>query len=258
MKYNVIIMAALLGLAVSAQAQNDTVAGNPNPLWSTTGPSVLPEGGVQWDNSVDWSVMRSRGEDMGVDRYDYLGGRSVFRFGVGSKAELTLGVASGTALYHTAADYDTTVGSFAPQVGMRMSLYGGKGLLPLITFNTSISWVYDYLGQSGMVQPSLGMEFRNRIGRRWAIDYSLGYAWNNSSYGPVRNQITYSLFARWLAADKLMLGLGVENGEGKMAVLYQPADNLQLSLQGNISGIAGLTSYSYRHSLSLGVSWRIR
>lgn len=243
---------------LTARAQNDTI----NPLWSTTGPAILSNGAMQWDNILEWNHMNASGSS-GITQYNSINGNSVLRLGIGSKSELTLGLTGGNTTYHydngINNGYDTTMGSLSPQVGMRMSLYDGKGWLPQITFNTHISY-NTYFGGDSFVQPSLGLEFRNRIGKRWAIDYSIGYVWSKLNYGSVGSYITGSIFARWLVTDKLMIGLGMNDYKAQMSILYQASDCLQLSLQGNIEGISGpvVSKDWYAHDLMLGISWRIK
>ena len=114
---------------LTARAQNDTI----NPLWSTTGPAILSNGAMQWDNILEWNHMNASGSS-GITQYNSINGNSVLRLGIGSKSELTLGLTGGNTTYHydngINNGYDTTMGSLSPQVGMRMSLYDGKGWLP--------------------------------------------------------------------------------------------------------------------------------
>ena len=257
----ILIIASCTAL-LPLQAQNDTV----NPLWSTTGPSIINNGALQWDNSANW-IHSNLNKSVGVTRSNYTYGKSILRLGIGSKSELTLGYETGQLAYHyvdsysdstdSQGEHDSTMWSLSPQVGMRMSLCDGEGWRPQITFNTHIAYTFRNWSDN-IVEPSIGLEFRNRIGQRWAIDYSLGYTWNKYQYGEVNNTLTWSWFIRWQATEKFMLGLGMERYASKFSALYQWNDCLQLSLVGRLQGGWAPVSSTSSYDLSLGFSWRIK
>ncbi len=129
--------------ATTAHAQ-DTV----NSLISTTGPNVLGAGHIQWNTSLKWDHFKT------AFREDIYGANTDLRFGIGSRAELTLGVKA----YHDGFNsyqgnsYDYIIGTviddrhlfddntgIAPSVGARLLLYEGKAWLPKVTFYTSVA-----------------------------------------------------------------------------------------------------------------------
>ena len=143
--------------------------------------------------------------------------------------------------------------------------------LPQVAFFTHVGvnneqYAFNRSVRVNRLQPQIGFMFRNQLGHRWAIDYSLGYAWSASSEPGIdfANQIEYSLFARWLAFDRLSFGVGVSNVNsarrmiGGFEVRYQPSDNIQLSLQsGSDLGLGDGVSDSQAHAL-LGIHWTLR
>lgn len=151
--------------------------------------------------------------------------------------------------------------SASPRVGVRMELFGGRGVLPQVTFVTELSVNkakgYDYW----CLQPLLGLQFRNRIGRYWMLDYSLGYSWNRLPYYYVdygNPSFLYSLFARWLPTDRLMLGVGVENSAVQLEARWQATPELQLSLQGNYRVGYDLFEGVYSSDVKVGLHWLLR
>ena len=133
---------ALVG-ATTAHTQ-DTV----NPLISTTGPNVLGSGHIQWNTALKWDHFKTAFQE------DIYGSNTDLRFGIGSRAELTLGVKA----YHDdfnsyqGNSYDYIIGTviddrhlfdnntgIAPSVGARLLLYEGKAWLPKVTFYTSVA-----------------------------------------------------------------------------------------------------------------------
>jgi hypothetical protein len=203
------------------------------------------------------------------------------RFGVGSKAELTVGF----GVNHTF--YDRTYLHFlgteqpiktdpnnilvAPSVGVKMLLFEGKGWLPQVAFHTNIALASNsnktYFPKNyTVVQPTLGLRFRNQLGKRWMLDYSLDMTWNKLYPIESFEGLSASIYARWLATDRLMLGAGFSSGNwgepfcGDFEVRYLANPNLQLTLQGSFSG--GIETESSlgttQAHLLTGVSWTIR
>lgn len=258
---------ALFG-SLSLHAQ-DTV----NPLLSTTGPNVLGAGHIQWNNAFHWNHSHSRSFDDKTEIYNGFGITSDFRFGIGNRAELTLGVEafhysfestlSGMAGMSLAPDNY----NIASSVGARLLLFEGSSWLPMVTFNTSLamatvkgrSWAPD----ETLLQPTIGLSFRNRLADRWTLDYSLGFTWNRNYPTPNLHPLHGSLFVHWLATDKLLLGLGfgtrtaTEPFRGSFEARYLASRNLQLTLQAGAGGGSGGGSSIQANAL-LGVSWMIK
>lgn len=256
--------------ATTANAQ-DTV----NPLIATTGPNVLGAGHIQWNTAMKWDHFKTAIQE------DIYGANTDLRFGIGSRAELTLGVRA----YHedfnldisgyngTVMDdrhlFDDNTG-IAPSVGARLLLYEGKAWLPKVTFYTSVAlatitgrkWTAD----ETLVQPTIGLSFRNNLGKGWMLDYTLDFSWNrhypHQDYPPA----SLSVFARWLATNRLLLSAGfstpgwAEIFKGVFEVRYLATPNLQLTLQGGLSGGSGLgaVSSTVETNLLAGVGWMIK
>jgi len=266
------IMTAIGCNAANAQ---DTI----NPLISTTGPNVLGAGRIQWNSNLEWFHADEQSTITSM-RYNILGANTEVRFGVGSKAELTVGLGGNHALHRSTyihldgeepIEADPNNISFAPSVGAKLLLYEGKGWLPQVAFNTNIALAntsgntlqpHNYTA----VQPTLGLSFRNTLGKRWMLDYSLGMTWNKRYPIPTYQVFSGSLYARWLATDRLLLGAGFSSGNwaepfcGDFEVRYLANPNLQLTLQGGFSG--GIQTESSigttRAHLLTGVSWTLR
>ena len=272
-----LFFAAMTVVGVTTAHAQDTV----NPLVSTTGPNVLGSGHIQWNTTLQWDRLRYYGYSDYSHGFDGYGAKTGFRFGIGNRAELTLGVEAFHYNYKNwyysgldasvMDDHDLTSDnlSIAPSVGARLLLYEGKGWLPKITFNTSVAlatvhgrtWTED----ETLVQPTIGLSFRNDLGKGWMLDYSLNYTWNNSH--PVQfSPAAFSLFARWLATDRLLLSAGFstsswgEPSRGVFEARYLVSPDLQLTLQGGVSGGSGLGIWGSNfqsHALA-GVSWMLK
>ncbi len=270
-----LFFAAMTLIGVATAHAQDTV----NPLVSTTGPNVLGSGHIQWNTTLQWDHLKYFTQE------DILGANTGFRFGVGNRAELTLDVKASHYSFipfsqnqnHVQADSNNlpTADNFttvAPSVGARLLLYEGKGWLPKVAFNTSVALASvsgrDWAADETLVQPTIGLSFRNDLGKGWMLDYALNFTWN--SHYPAQNYppASLSVFARWLATDRLMLGAGFTTASwsevfrGTFEVRYLATPDLQLSLQGGMSGIESLGvwngSISITTHLMAGVSWTLR
>lgn len=260
-----IVFFALMAFAATATAQNDTV----NPLVATTGPNVLGAGHIQWNNSLEYLHDEN---NLGAYKYNShsFGFATGFRFGIGSRAELTLNLSGQYNTFDNVHFHNTT--GVAPSVGAKLLLYEGTRWLPQTSFYTSVS---NYFYQnafnekwSTLVQPQIGFLFRNHLGKKWMIDYSLGYSWNRYStddYIDFASQIDYSLYLRQITTKGTMFSIGISNKNsarafaGDIEVRHQFNDNLQTYLQialaaghGSNAGIADRL-----HGL-LGLSWMLK
>ena len=253
----------------AVHAQNDTL----NPLFSTTGPNVLGEGRIQWNSSLDY--YRS---SLTFNEFDYaftnsFGATTGLRFGIGSRAELTFDVSGNYGFVEsnlTGSVVTSSTNGARASVGVKLLLSGGRRWLPQVAFFTHVGVnneqnAFNPSLRINRLQPQIGFMFRNQLGRRWAIDYSLGYAWSANSEPGINfaSQVQYSLFARWLAFDRLSFGVGVGNVNsaqsmiGDFEVRYQPTSNIQLSLQsGSALGFGGRLTNSQAHVL-LGLHWTL-
>lgn len=260
----VLFFAIMTAIGYNAANAQDTI----NPLFATTGPNVMGNGELQWNTHLEWYHEKINSQWMQTNLH-LLGGNTNLRWGVGSRAELTLGFMG----YHANGYYNDTNRvdpknlTCAPSIGAKLLLYEGKGWLPRISFKTDLAVAFShtiYSQSTFRVQPTIGLAFRNNIGRRWVIDYDLNFTWN--SMLPVMiNPVSGSLYARWLATDKLMVSAGFSSGtwaepfSGDFELRYQASPNLQLFLQGGYAGMSQNVLYqgtSQAHVLT-GVSWKL-
>jgi hypothetical protein len=266
--------------ATTAHAQ-DTV----NPLISTTGPNVLGSGHIQWNTALKWDHFKT------VFKEDIYGANTDLRFGIGSRAELTLGVKAyhddynsypgNSYVYNSYQDniigtviddrylFDNNTG-IAPSVGARLLLYEGKAWLPKVTFYTSVALATitgrQWTADETLVQPTIGLSFRNNLGKGWMLDYTLDFSWNRHFPRQDYYPASLSVFARWLATDRLLLSAGfstpgwAEIFKGVFELRYLATPNLQLTLQGGLSGGSGMgfDRSTFETNLLAGVSWMLK
>ena len=204
--FALLFFAAMTVVGVTTAHAQDTI----NPLVSTTGPNVLGSGHIQWNTSLMWDHMRSFNIN-GTVGFDGVGARTGFRFGIGNRAELTLGV---EASHYSITERERSMAGsvisvndlisptnmkIAPSVGARLLLFEGKDWLPMVTFNTSIAMAatkgYKYESDT-VVQPTIGLEFRNDLGKGWMLDYAVDFTWNRNSPRQNFPATTLSVFAR--------------------------------------------------------------
>lgn len=188
------------------------------------------------------------------------------RFGIGGRAELAVGIGGSTAdaRYKSQRYRMFGSGTVSPSVGAKLLLYEGKRWVPMVAFRTGIGFPM-MMNQSGQnkftydVQPLIELPFRNRIGERWAIDYSIGYQWGRALPATAFSSgIQYSLYARWLATERFMLGFGVENNGGKVEGLWQVRPNLQLTAQAAAAAGFGRGMGTMEFYGLVGVKWMVR
>ena len=273
--FALLFFAAMTVVGVTTAHAQDTI----NPLVSTTGPNVLGSGHIQWNTSLMWDHMRSFNIN-GTVGFDGVGARTGFRFGIGNRAELTLGV---EASHYSITERERSMAGsvisvndlisptnmkIAPSVGARLLLFEGRGWLPMVTFNTSIAMAatkgYKYESDT-VIQPTIGLEFRNDLGKGWMLDYAVDFTWNRNSPRQNFPATTLSVFARWLATERLLIGAGfktpnwTEPFKGLFEVRYLATPNLQLTLQGGLSNGNSLGSYwAMETHVVAGVSWMLR
>lgn len=254
---------ATVGIA-AAHAQ-DTVT---TPLVTTTGPTVLSEGRIQWNNQIEYHHVGYNGGSMDFNSHSF-GLSSGLRFGIGSRAELTLDLAGAYNTFDTVNFHNTT--SITPAVGAKLWLFAGRGLLPQTSFFTHVAAPF---GQNAyndkwysLVQPEIGFQFRNHLGKWFLLDYSLGYAWNRYSVEDINfiNQVQYSLHLRWIHSDRQMTSIGLSNRNSIHApsvdieTRRQLTNDLQLTAAASVAAGFGLgVGFSDRIHGFVGLSWMIK
>lgn len=260
------LLAALLPLAfllpsAALQAQDDTL------LVAASGPNVMAKNELMWSNRIEYcNQQHFWNEPFGHSNVHGFALGSGLRLGMGLRSELTLDLNAVTnigRLFDSAAVSRLST-DFVPTVGARVMLYEGRAWLPQVAFRTELSMRrYDGTDLWHM-QPLVGLQFRNRIGRRWLLDYSVGYTWTKFTTAlaePFRERPwRYAVTARWLPTARLMLGVGVEDGYDRLEACWQASPDLLVSIQGSARGgwlIANGIGMS-AVDLRLGLQWLLR
>lgn len=252
---------ATVGIA-AAHAQDTNI------LISTTGPNVLGQGHIQWNSSLEYYHYGYNGANLHFNSHSF-GIATGLRFGIGSRAELTLDLAGAYNTFDTANFHNTT--GITPAVGAKLLLFDGRGLLPRTSFFTNVAAP---VGQNAyndkwysLVQPEIGLQFRNRLGKWFLLDYSLGYAWNRYSVAEIdiTNQVQYSLHLHWMHSDRQMSSIGISNRNSihchtvDLETRRLLTDDLQLTVAASYAAGYGLgVGYADRIHGLVGISWMIK
>ncbi len=256
---------------------------NENPILATSGPNVLEKGGKLWHNELSYEYL-----DLGAleTTESIYGFGSIFRIGLGLNTELDFSLAAGHIEATNASSIKTHSEMLVPSVGVKVGLYEGKGVLPQVAFRTDVALpIALYFGENSDArfwrpQPTVGLEFRNRIGSRFTIDYSLGYSWHSYGYATWDDGLRYSLAFNALITDRLALGVAfgkgnfhaINDGGGSISntatilsnkaditLVYQATPKVQLSLRGNLQvggALDDFGQYSATAEMTGGVSWK--
>lgn len=270
MKHIVLLLVATL-LTLNISAQNETDSAQPsdeNPLFQTTGANVIGAGKIEMNGSLDYFYFNKDYPQSNPYhlRTDQIGANLGFRFGIGHRAEFNISLDGSTAAseYNLSRNEFFSSGVFTPSVGARLLLFGGRKWIPMVTFHTQVHFPMYFDSSYGTrpqydVQPLIALQFRNRIGQRWALDYSLGYMWGKSvpAYH-LLGALRYSLFARCLITDRFMLGFGIENSGAKIEALWQLKPNLQLKAQSSFSAAFGGGMQHFESYSLIGINWMIK
>lgn len=254
-----------------------------NPLLSTTGPNTIGKGHLQLSGQASWfsfsqdrEVYATNGSV--IPMHDYwreLGGGIGLRYGIGNRFELfanVTGFHSRDRFEFSTGTFSDTLTTFSPSLGLKMMLFeGGHGwepqvsayaLIDLSVVKSSNRW--DVLGNG--TEPVLGLQFRNRLGHRWVLDYGVSYRFNTGR--PIGNTTVYvlqrdkpfqfNIMARWLATDRLMVSAGMENVGGTAEVLWQATPTLQLKAQGGLAAGVGFRTGMLETNALLGINWMLK
>lgn len=256
---------------------------NENPILAISGPNVLEKGGKLWHNELSYEYL-----DLGAleTTESIYGFGSIFRIGLGLNTELNFSLEAGHIEATNASSIKTHSEMLVPSVGVKVGLYEGKGVLPQVAFRTDMALpIALYFGENSDArfwrpQPTVGLEFRNRIGSRFTIDYSLGYSWHSYGYATWDDGLRYSLAFNALITDRLALGVAfgkgnfhaINDGGGSISntatilsnkaditLVYQATPKVQLSLRGNLQvggALDDFGQYSTTAEMTGGVSWK--
>lgn len=254
---------------LTAHAQDTSLTSS--PLVTTTGPNVLGSGHLMLSGDLNAYRLNSVMDGADFNNYSILGASAGLRWGIGSKAELTIGV---SAEHAHGRVFDTL--SFAPNhlnivpsIGARIMLLGSEESKNKLTFFTEVTLPirrgHPFVEDEGMLaEPIIGLQYRNRISSHWYFDASAAYAWNrHAPYVRMTDRpFRLTLFARWLPNERWMFSAGLdnslENSQGCLEALWQTSDRLQLKAQMCIDGGIS-TAYSSSSIYGLiGFNWMIR
>lgn len=256
---------------------------NENPILATSGPNVLEKGGKLWHNELSYEYLDLGTLETTENIYSF---GSIFRIGLGLNTELDFSLAAGHIEATNASSIKTHSEMLVPSVGVKVGLYEGKGVLPQVAFRTDVALpIALYFGENSDArfwrpQPTVGLEFRNRISSRFTIDYSLGYSWHSYGYATWDDGLRYSLAFNALITDRLALGVAfgkgnfhaINDGGGSISntatilsnkaditLVYQATPKVQLSLRGNLQvggALDDFGQYSATAEMTGGVSWK--
>ena len=257
---------ATVGIA-AAHAQ-DTIR-EINSLVTTTGPNVLGEGHIQWNSHLEYHHV---GSNIGAYNYNShsFGLATGFRFGIGNRAELAIDLEGQYNTFDNEHFHNTT--GFTPAVGAKLLLFDGRGLLPRTSFYTHVATP---VGQNAfndkwytLVQPEIGFQFRNSLGKNFLLDYSLGYSWNRYSqddYLNLADQVHYSLYLRWLHSYRQMTSIGVSNNNSIHSPVFDIEwrrllnDDLQLTIALSMAaGYGDEVGFADKVHGLVGLNWMIK
>ena len=251
--------------AHSANAQNGPSASS--SLITTTGANVLGSGQLMWSGDLNAYRLHSVWDGAEYNNYSVLGANTGLRWGIGSKAELTLGVSAEHAHGRVLDSLSFAPDHFnvVPSIGARVMLLGGEGQKNTLTFYTEVTLPirhgHPIVEDEGLLaEPILGLQWRHRFSDHWYFDASAAYAWNrHAPYFRMNDQpFRLALFARWLPCERWMFSAGLDNLQGRLEALWQANDRLQLKAQVCVSG-GGSYAYSALGVYGLiGFNWMIR
>lgn len=250
-----------LGAGMAAHAQEES------PLLATTGPSVLGSGHLMLSADINAYHLHSVLDSKDFNNYSVLGGATGLRWGIGSKAELTLGLSAEHA--HGRVLDSLFFGpnhlNLVPSLGARIMLLGGEGKKNSLTFFTEVTLPlrqgHPFVEDEGLLaEPIIGLQYRHRFSRYWYFDATAAYAWNRHAPYVRMNDRPFrlTLFARWLPNERWMFSAGLDNGQGRLEALWQVSDRWQLKAQVCVDGGTG-EAYSATSVYGLaGFNWMIR
>ena len=249
----------------SANAQNDSSASS--PLLTTTGANVLGSGQLMWSGDINAYRLHSLWDGTDFNNYNVFGVNTGLRWGIGSKAELTLGVSAEHAHGRVFDSLSFAPDHFnvVPSLGARIMLLGGEGQKNTLTFYTEVTLPirhgHPIVEDEGMLaEPIIGLQWRHRFSSHWYFDASASYAWNrHAPYFRMNDRpFRLTVFARWLPNERWMFSAGLDNGLGRMEALWQVNDKLQLKAQ-VCSTVGKSADYSTSSVFGLmGFNWMIR
>ena len=262
-----VVLGFFATLTAHAQEDNPLIS---SPLITTTGPNVLGSGHLLLSGDVNAYRLNSVMDGADFNNYSVLGASAGLRWGIGSKAELTLGV---SAEHAHGRVFDTL--SFAPNhlylvpsLGARIMLLGSEGRRNTLTFFTEVTLPirqgHPIVKDEGLLaEPIIGLQYRHRFSSHWYLDASAAYAWNrHAPYARMTDRpFRLTLFARWLPNERWMFSAGLDNEQGRLEALWQTNDRLhlkaQMCVEGGINTSISTSSIFSIYGL-IGFNWMIK
>jgi len=251
----------VFGACMAARAQEES------PLLATTGPSVLGSGRLMWSGDLNAYHLHAILDGEDFNNYSVAGGATGLRWGIGSKAELTLGVGAehGWGRVLDTLSFGANHFNLVPSVGARIMLLGGEGRKNGLTFFTEVTLPirrgHPIVEDEGLIaEPVIGLQYRHRFSKYWYFDAMAAYAWNrHAPYVRLTDRpFRLALFARWLPNERWMFSAGLDNLQGRAEAMWQVNDRLQLKAQVCVDGGTG-AAYSATSVYGLaGFNWTIR
>ena len=251
--------------AHTANAQNDTSASS--PLVTTTGADVLGSGQLLWSGDLNAYRLHSVRDGADFNNYNILGVNTGLRWGIGSKAELTIGVSAEHArgrVFDTLS-FGPNHFNLVPSIGARIMLLGSEESKNKLTFFTEVTLPvrrgHPILDDEGLLaEPIIGLQYRHRFSSHWYFDASAAYAWNrHAPFARMTDRpLRLTVFARWLPNERWMFSAGLDNGLGRLEALWQTNDRLQLKAQVCFDGGKSYAYSSFSAYGLIGFNWMIR
>lgn len=267
-KSNLLVVAFFLAMTLAAMASLAQDAPlTSSPLVTTTGSNVLGAGHLMLSGDLNANRLHSVWDWADFNNYTVLGANAGLRWGIGSKAELTMGLSAEHA--HGRVMDTLSFGSnhlnLVPSLGARIMLLGGEGRKNTLTFFTEVTLPirqgHPIVEDEGLLaEPIIGLQYRHRFSHHWYFDASAAYAWNrHAPYIRITDRpFRLTLFARWLPNERWMFSAGFDNLQGRAEALWQVNERLQLKAQVCVDGGTG-TAYSATSVYGLaGFNWMIR
>ena len=254
-------------LTAHAQEDNPLIS---SPLITTTGANVLGSGHLLLSGDVNASRFHSDYFHKDDSKLTTIGGGASLRWGIGSNAELTLGVSASHAegyLFDTIT-YAPDNLNLVPSIGARIMLLGNEESKNKLTFFTEVTLPlrrgHPYVEDEGMLaEPIIGLQYRHRFSSHWYLDASAAYAWNrHAPYARMTDRpFRLTLFARWLPNERWMFSAGLDNEQGRLEALWQTNDRLhlkaQMCVEGGINTSISTSSIFSIYGL-IGFNWMIK
>ena len=253
------------GAAVASHAQDTNLTSS--PLITTTGANVLNAGSLMWNGDINSYRLHSAWEGNDRNNYNVLGVNTGLRWGIGSKAELMLGVSAehGHGRVMDSLSFAPDHFNVVPSIGARMVLLGGEARKNTLTFFTEVTFPirhgHPFVEDEGMLaEPILGLQWRHRFSDHWYFDASAAYAWNRHApfVRMTDRPFRMTMFARWLPNERWMFSAGFDNLQARLEALWQAGSDLQLKAQVNVDGGNGSNYFAFNIYGLVGFNWMIQ